>query len=117
MKASALDLFPFLSPAMRPCGGRGRACYIVHIHRKGRHLESIRLCARCADLMTVMGAKAKLQKRGIEVSIEGIPEGEVVQDAARELGSAGGSARAKAITPERRHEIAQKAADRRWHHA
>jgi hypothetical protein len=45
-------------------------------------------------------------------------EGPVVDDgkdpAAKALGARGGAARAKAMTPERRREIAQAAALKRW---
>ena len=36
--------------------------------------------------------------------------------AAKELGAKGGKARAKKLTPERRAEIARKAAAKRWEH-
>lgn len=38
-----------------------------------------------------------------------------VKSAAAELGSRGGKARAKNMTPERRVEVAKKAATTRWH--
>lgn len=42
------------------------------------------------------------------------PEEPPKNEAAAELGSMGGAARAKAMTPERRAEIARKAAASRW---
>ncbi len=41
-------------------------------------------------------------------------EQEAASSAAAHLGKLGGAARAKAITPERRAEIAKKAAAKRW---
>jgi hypothetical protein len=47
--------------------------------------------------------------------IEDIPEPDDGKDpAAKALGRKGGRARAKAMTPERRSEVARKAAARRW---
>ncbi|MCW6512632.1 RNA-binding protein [Lichenifustis flavocetrariae] len=47
-----------------------------------------------------------------------IEEPEAVDDgkdpAAKSLGARGGAARAKSMTPERRAEIAKKAAEKRW---
>jgi hypothetical protein len=42
------------------------------------------------------------------------PEWPPKNEAAAELGRKGGAARAKAMTPERRAEIARKAAEKRW---
>ena len=42
------------------------------------------------------------------------PEGPPKNEAAAEMGRKGGAARAKAMTPERRAEIARKAAAKRW---
>ena len=42
-------------------------------------------------------------------------ERDLVKSAAAELGSRGGKARAAQMTPERRREIAKKAAATRWH--
>ncbi len=41
-------------------------------------------------------------------------EREATASAAAQLGKLGGAARAKAMTPERRAEIARKAAEKRW---
>jgi hypothetical protein len=59
---------------------------------------------------------------GNAVKIARIATGEETDDvpddgkdkAAQELGKKGGAARAKAMTPERRAEIARKAAEKRW---
>lgn len=46
---------------------------------------------------------------------EDLPAAEDGKDkAAQEMGRKGGAARAKAMTPERRAEIARKAAEKRW---
>ena len=42
------------------------------------------------------------------------PSGDGKNKAAQELGRKGGAARAKTMTPERRAEIAKKAAAKRW---
>jgi hypothetical protein len=42
------------------------------------------------------------------------PPGDGKNPAAKALGAKGGAARAKAMTPERRAEIARKAAEKRW---
>jgi hypothetical protein len=57
---------------------------------------------------------------GLAVMIGKIATGEIeddrddVKSAAAQLGSKGGKARAANMTPERRKEIAQKAAAKRW---
>lgn len=45
---------------------------------------------------------------------EELPEDDGKDKAAQALGKKGGAARAKAMTPERRAEIARKAAEKRW---
>lgn len=45
---------------------------------------------------------------------EGAPAADGKDPAAKALGKKGGTARAKAMTPERRAEIARKAAAKRW---
>lgn len=75
-----------------------------------------------------MPAGPKGQKRpadviGTAVMVAKIATGEIddtVADdgkdpAAKTLGKKGGAARAKALTPEKRAEIAKKAAAKRWH--
>ena len=46
--------------------------------------------------------------------IEDVPENDGKDPATKALGAKGGAARAKAMTPERRAEIARKAAQKRW---
>jgi len=46
---------------------------------------------------------------------EEIEERDLAKSAAAELGSRGGKARAAQMTPQRRREIAKKAAATRWH--
>ena len=65
------------------------------------------------------GEKRPADAIGLAVMIGRIATGEVVEDApkltaAQEMGKKGGAARAKAMTPERRAEIAKKAAAKRW---
>jgi hypothetical protein len=55
---------------------------------------------------------AKNPQKGTPVSAE--PHNEVALSAAQQLGSLGGAARARSLTPEQRTEIAQKAAAKRW---
>ena len=45
---------------------------------------------------------------------EDVPVDDGKDKAAQELGKKGGAARAKSMTPERRAEIAKKAAESRW---
>jgi len=65
------------------------------------------------------------EKRPAAVQVAKIATGEIVEDidtpekegkdpAAVSMGKRGGKARAQAMTPERRAEIAKKAADSRW---
>jgi hypothetical protein len=46
--------------------------------------------------------------------IDDAPEDDGKDPAAKALGKKGGAARAKSMTPERRAEIAKKAAEKRW---
>ena len=65
------------------------------------------------------GEKRPADVVGRAVMIAKIATGEVedereLSSAAAELGRKGGKARAAAMTPERRKEIARKAAEKRW---
>jgi hypothetical protein len=66
------------------------------------------------------GQKRPADAIGLAVLIGKIATGEVEDDradtksAAAQLGSLGGKKRAANMTPERRKEIAQNAADKRW---
>lgn len=65
------------------------------------------------------GEKRPADVIGNAVRVMQIATGEAPEDlpkrsAAAELGAKGGKARAKAISPERRAEIARKAAQKRW---
>lgn len=66
------------------------------------------------------GEKRPADVIGAAVRVMRIATGEEEDDrapiasAAAQLGKLGGTARAKAMTPERRAEIAKKAADKRW---
>ena len=69
------------------------------------------------------GEKRSADVIGNAVKVMRIATGEEVEDLARDdgkdpaakaLGKKGGAARAKAMTPERRAEIAKKAAEKRW---
>lgn len=68
------------------------------------------------------GEKRPADAIGLAVKIARIAIGEDTDDtpddgkdkAAQALGKKGGAARAKSMTPERRAEIAKKAAERRW---
>jgi hypothetical protein len=67
------------------------------------------------------GEKRPADAIGLAVLIGKIATGEVedtrdpkLSSAAAEMGRAGGKARAEAMTPERRSEIAKKAAAERW---
>jgi hypothetical protein len=48
-----------------------------------------------------------------EIEFKGAPD-DGKDKAAQQLGKKGGAARAKSMTPERRAEIAKKAAEKRW---
>ncbi len=68
------------------------------------------------------GQKRPADVIGNAVRVMKIATGEIDEDtpidgkdpAAKALGAKGGAARAKAMTPERRAEIAKKAAEKRW---
>ena len=65
------------------------------------------------------GEKRPADAIGLAVMIGKIATGEIEDDrqlssAAAEMGRKGGKARAAAMTPERRAEIARKAAAKRW---
>jgi len=66
------------------------------------------------------GEKRPADAIGLAVMVGKIATGEVEDDrdeiksAAAQLGSKGGKKRAENMTPERRAEIARKAAERRW---
>lgn len=66
------------------------------------------------------GEKRPADAIGLAVMIGKIATGEIederddVKSAAAQLGSLGGKKRAANMTPERRAEIARKAADKRW---
>ncbi len=65
------------------------------------------------------GQKRPADAIGLAVMIGKIATGEVedtvdTKSAAAQLGSLGGKKRAANMTPERRKEIAQKAAEKRW---
>jgi hypothetical protein len=67
------------------------------------------------------GEKRPADVIGNAVKVMRIANGEETEEldsaksAAAELGSRGGKARAAKMTPERRREIARKAAEKRWH--
>ena len=68
------------------------------------------------------GQKRPADAIGLAVTIAKIATGEIEDDvpddgkdkAAQALGKKGGAARAASMTPERRAEIAKKAAEKRW---
>jgi hypothetical protein len=66
------------------------------------------------------GEKRPADAIGRAIMVAKIATGEVedereeLSSAAAQLGSKGGKARAEAMTPERRKEIAQRAAEKRW---
>ncbi len=68
------------------------------------------------------GQKRPADAIGLAVTIGKIATGEIEDDvpdegkdkAAQALGKKGGAARAKSMTPERRAEVARKAASARW---
>ncbi len=67
------------------------------------------------------GEKRPADAIGLAVMIGKIATGEIederdekLSSAAAELGRKGGKARAESMTPERRAEIARKAAEKRW---
>lgn len=68
---------------------------------------------RPADVIGAAVKVAKIATGEIEEDID-TPEKEGKDPAAVSMGKRGGKARAQAITPERRAEIAKNAAERRW---
>ena len=68
---------------------------------------------RPADVTGAAVKVAKIAAGEIEEDI-GAPQKEGKDPAAVSMGKRGGKARAEAISPERRAEIAKKAAEKRW---
>ncbi len=68
---------------------------------------------RPADVIGAAIKVAKIATGEIEENIA-TPEKEGKDPAAVSMGKRGGKARAQAMTPERRAEIAKKAAEKRW---
>ena len=68
---------------------------------------------RPADVIGAAVKVAKVATGEIEEDID-TPEKEGKDPAAVSMGKRGGKARAQAMTPERRAEIARKAAQKRW---
>jgi hypothetical protein len=62
----------------------------------------------------VIGNAVKVMRIATGEDEENIPADTGKDKAAQELGRKGGAARAKAMTPERRAEIAKQAAAKRW---
>lgn len=62
----------------------------------------------------VIGNAVKVMRIATGEEVETLPGDDGKDPAAKALGKKGGAARAKAITPERRKEIAKKAAKARW---
>lgn len=60
------------------------------------------------------GQKRPADTVGAAVKVARIATGEEVEDDKPAKGKAGGKARASALTPERRKQIAEKAAKARW---
>jgi hypothetical protein len=61
-----------------------------------------------------VNARAVLIARIATGEVEDVPENDGKDPAAKALGKKGGAARAAKMTPERRAEIAKKAASSRW---
>jgi hypothetical protein len=68
---------------------------------------------RPADVIGAAVKVAKIATGEIEEDID-TPEKEGKDPAAVSMGKRGGKARAQAMTPERRAEIAKRAAEKRW---
>jgi hypothetical protein len=66
---------------------------------------------RSAD---VIGNAVKVMRIATGEETEGFPNDDGKDKAAQSLGQRGGKARAKALNPKRRAEIARKAAKARW---
>ncbi len=62
----------------------------------------------------VIGNAVHVMKLATGEIEEGAPPDDGKDPAAKSLGARGGVARAKSMTPERRAEIAKKAAEKRW---
>jgi hypothetical protein len=84
-------------------------------------LKALRLCARVETLPKgPRGEKRPADAVARAVHIARIATGEIedereeLSSAAAQLGRAGGKKRAENMTPERRAEIAKKAAEKRW---
>ena len=69
---------------------------------------------RPADVIGAAVKIAKIATGEIEEDTPPKPEDEGKDPAAVSMGKRGGTARAQAMTPERRAEIAKKAATKRW---
>jgi hypothetical protein len=99
----------------------------VMITAFGLHLDEPLACGKLADaILTVAGPRAVKRPTDTAANavhvmrvLTGEAEDEAPADdgkdpAAKALGAKGGAARAKSMTPERRREIAQAAAQKRW---
>jgi hypothetical protein len=64
----------------------------------------------------VIGNAVKVMRIATGEETETLPADDGKDPAAKALGKKGGAARAKSMTPERRAEIAKKAAAKRWGH-
>ena len=62
----------------------------------------------------VIGNAVKVMRIATGEETETLPAGDGKDPAAKALGKKGGAARAKNLTPERRKEIAMRAAKSRW---
>jgi hypothetical protein len=62
----------------------------------------------------VIGNAVKVMRIATGEEVENFPADDGKDKAAQSLGRRGGKARAKALTPKRRKEIARKAAKSRW---
>jgi hypothetical protein len=62
----------------------------------------------------VIGNDVKVMRIATGEEVENFPADDGKDKAAQSLGRRGGKARAKALTPKRRKEIARKAAKSRW---
>lgn len=96
----------------------GRNCWLI----VGGIWTSSRTCGGASRMPRgPQGQKRPADVIGNAVRVMRIATGEETDDidsvksAAAELGSRGGKARAKNMTPERRVEVAKKAATTRWH--
>jgi hypothetical protein len=65
----------------------------------------------------VISNAVKIMRIATGEEVETIPPDDGKDPAAKALGKKGGAARAKSMTPERRAEIAKKAAKQRWRKA